>query len=509
MINERLIYFPFFQPYIKIAMRKSAISIFHILLALIVLKIGLLFFYGPVFTPDSYGYVAFAKIILTGNSWLYFEDLNNYWYPETSFRIIGYPLIIALAEAIFGNFWQWVVIIFQISISTIASWFIYRLVKCLSGNLYCALFVAFSHGLGQGLVLDLSILTDSLNASLLLIVSCYLGIAIIDEKKISLLVVSSLGVLVLFAFLLREAGSYFQIIFWPLVFYWGYRSKGWLKGLALSLVFIAPLLIGIEAYKTWNNYRTGERFVTTASQTSMFFPTLDLEKRGVSVLADDPLLKDMAPLSFSDDRPPLTRVALINKHLVETQSFNAYDVGKYGMTRFFRNWAEHPVDMLAVSLSQISEKYLFLAFMPVESLTQLHFWAGGENTFSANKKKSLWSAVFAEGRIDLLGLRLGRGVSRIISIIIMLSFLALMPIFLFSELRSQNYRIKKCNPKIMVMSFYYLSFFCYLFAYSMVSLEKRYLMPVEPLSIVVGVTLFVSTIQSYLKKRGIRTTLKD
>lgn len=478
------------------------LPLFSVLAMLVVVKaVGLLAF-GPVMTPDSYGYADFADIMLNSRDWLFYDNLQVYGYPATSFRSIGYPALIAVLKLVAGEAWSWVIVGLQFALSLVASAYIFRLVKRLSGHSGLALFAAFAHGAGQTFVLDQCILTDSFNASLLLILSCHVGLAVLDRCRPSLLEVGALGCLVLVAFLLREAGSYLQFLYWPLILYWGVCvCGGKLRPVLMVVVFAIPMGVGTQAYKAWNEERTGKRFITTAAQTGMFFPALELEKRGVPVLSRDALLSDMEPLGPWASTTPLQNVSRINAHLVGQHGFDAVDVARYGMATFLRYWVDYPLDMVKVTLSHFREKQAFLAFMPIEAGEQLGLWAIGKSPLP--KKGELRSAVLEDGRVDQLALIVGRSVSRLVSALIAAAFLFGVPILFVRQMLQNRAKIREYDVGVTLMMIYWMAYFGYTFAYAMVSLEMRYLMPVEPLSMVIGVVLVFAGVHKFRQRRAV------
>ncbi|WP_419799858.1 hypothetical protein [Terasakiella sp.] len=95
---------------------------------LILLKSFYLFTYGPIFLPDSTGYIKFASLILNEKEWISHLNLNNaFWQPETAFRSIGYPAFLALNKLIFGELFDWSSIGIQITLSLYTSYLVYQL----------------------------------------------------------------------------------------------------------------------------------------------------------------------------------------------------------------------------------------------------------------------------------------------------------------------------------------------------------------------------------------------
>ena len=476
-----------------------------VFLIILAIKLIGLWAYGPIMTPDSSGYTAYADIILQGREWLTNGPGRG---SVQGFRAIGYPLVLAAMKLFGGAYWMWMTVGLQLAVSLVASVYVFHLAKRLSDHHVIALFAAFCHGVGQTIVLDQCILTDSLNGNLLLILSCHIGLAIVAKRNPSLWEVGALGCLLAAAFLIREAGNYLQYLLWPLIVYWGIvLGAGKVRAVAMLLIFAVPMVGAVQGYKSWNEIRTGERFITTGAQTAMFFPILGLENRGVRILREDELLRELDPIGHWDTNAPMDAVNLINKHLYEEHGFSDADAARYAMGFFFRSWVSHPVDMAIVTLSQLRAKQSVMAFMPVESIVQLRFWATGEQPWPA--KGTLWKGVREEGRIDQLALVFGRAVSRGLSMIILLAFLAGVPFYALREVRQHSTDVAAYDVKTSLMFLYWVLYAGYTTVYGLVHLEMRYLMPVEPLSMVAGLVMCHLLWQSYKQRWADKKSVKD
>ena len=481
-------------------MPPRTLAVIFFLASLLVTKLVSLWVYGPVFLPDGTVYSRIADYMLSSPDWLYQGDFSGYHQPLTFYRVIGYPAFIAAMKSLSPDGWVWLVIGVQYLLSLTATLYVLRLAAILSGRLAIGIIAALAHGLGLALVLDQCILTDSLNASLLLILLCHTGIAILEKRRPTLLEIALLGSLVLLAFLFREAGSFLQILYWPLILYWGFLSHpGKLRPVLMLAVFALPMVLGAEAYKSWNEFRTGKRFITTGGQTAMFHPALGLEKIGVPVIAQDELLHDMEPLLPVASTAPAYNLARINRHLGEVHGFDAEEIARYGMSSFRRYWLERPLDMIRMTLSQLREKQAFIAFMPVESFTRLEFLTAGEQPWPP--KGTLWTKVMDEGRIDLMALVAARDLSRLLSLALSVFFLLGPPLVFLRAFARNKLKFRDYHPAALLIFLYWLVYLGYTFAYAMVHLELRYLLPVEPLVVVTGLVLVASSWQ-WLKKGG-------
>jgi len=457
-----------------------------ILALILVFKAASLTLYGPIHMPDSAGYAQFADLILADNSWIFVEDLER---NASSFRIIGYPAFLALMKAISPGTWDWLAVSVQGVFSLVATVYVYRLAKVLNASLLIALCATFAHGLGQAFMLDQCILSDSLNASFLIILACYVGIAIIDCRRPSFVETAGLGTLMVAAFLMRESGNYLQVLYWPMIGYWALRVMDTkLKTVMMLVAFVLPMFLGVEAYKSWNQMRTGERFITTGASTAMFFPSVYLEQRGISVFANDPLLKDMGPLPQIPSTVQALRTT-VTSHLIQEHSFTILDVARHGYTMFRDNWQNHPLEMLALTVSHIRRDQTQLFVMPIGTLDRTVLWATTRSTFPAPGK--LWGNLVNDYRVDQVLMVAGRTVERLVSMTLTLAFIIGAPVLLLREGLRERFTIHRYDPTVALVGLYWLMCWGYILVYAMIHMEVRYLMPVIPLSMIGGITALI------------------
>ena len=81
-----------------------------------------------------------------------------------------------------------------------------------------------------------------------------------------------------------------------------------------------------------------------------------------------------------------------------------------------------------------------------------------------------------------------RCLSRAVSVLILLAFSVGASIVIVSKARQNTWWVSAYEPLSVVVLLYWLAYFGYALACAMVSLEMRYLEPVEPFSTVIGAT---------------------
>jgi len=366
---------------------------------------------------------------------------------------------------------------------------IFKTALALQLSFRASLFCAGAHAISLGFLLDQAILTDSLNANILLIATLMMAMGILEKRAPSFQRMLGVGLLIAVAFLIREAGNYLQYLYWPLAAWWIISlTQNWKSRVVLFVCFIAPMLVFTQTYKTWNQMRTGERFITTAGQTTIFFPVLELKKRGINAFENDPYLKDMPPyLEPLSSVAPLQNIRIINKHLVEEHDFDALDNARYAFKTFFRLWRERPADMLKVTLSAIKLDQLFMPLSPTETAMTYPFWKTEKKPFF--NEFDLTYKVRHKGRLDLLLAYVLRHGERVIACVISLSFLFGVPFMVIKRgVQTKGHLGEKDQP-LVLFSLFWLIYMGYTWAYAMVNLEQRYLLAVFPLCVLSGVYL--------------------
>jgi len=475
-----------------------------ILAALVLIKITLAIVIGPIIQPDSGGYIQTAWVMVNQPGW--WLQLSQS-VDDSVFRPIGYPLAIALAKVVGEDHWQWLLIFLQGCASLVATMCIYRLALACRAPAGLAALIALAQGTGQAVVLDQCILTDSFNASLLLIVGCRLAQGLVERRAPDPRELLASGFLVFLAVTMREAGAVLHLLLWPTVIAWiALDAQGRARKALLLVCFALPILGGVQLYKAWNVLRTGQAFLTTGSSQPIFFPAIYLSLRGVDVLKDDPLLHGMGPLPRSESTVSVVRSSII-PYLSNTYGMSQLDIARYGGRQFLRLWLDYPAEMAKLTLSHIREKQAMLAVMPIESYETAVFWATWK--WPLPRSEEIREA-FSQNwfRPDLALLTVGRGVSRALSILITLAFVIGAPVLAIREIWRYGPHPERYDRVAMAFAGIWIAYFGYTFSYASIHLELRYLMPVEPMASMAGVLVLVSFLRWVHGRRARRGVVK-
>ena len=450
-----------------------------LLLALAVVKVGLLVGFGPTVMPDSSGYVEFADFILAGR--FSGGGLTEGDFPAMLFRIAGYPAVIAAAKIIAGKNALWLVALLQIAVSLTATVFVYRLSRAFGLGSGLALLTAAAQATSLPLALDPVIITDSLNASALTIAGCLLAVAVLN-RRLDVWVSLGSGFAIAAAFMLREATLYLAAGFIPLACAAAFadrlvvngamvkREPLWRGAVKLACILL-PLLLVQQAYREWNRSRIGVPIITTAAQTAVLSALVDAARDEPAIFSGNTPLDRVArstlrTFDFSEIRE-------INKRLYSEYGHNAIRMANDAYAAYFRVWREYPATMLRLPLTYLREWQTRLTVRPMASVRELILWNTGDDQDFASER------ALRKGRLWMAPAVVLRRTSEVAAIAVFAGFLLLTPWRAWREdLRSPEVMAAMCLWAL------YLFFFT---TYAFVHLEQRYLAPVIPGSLVVGV----------------------
>lgn len=447
-----------------------------VIFAIILFKIAVLMFWGPGMAPDTAGYTQFAAMILEGSDWVSNADVKGSAMPNTAFRIIGYPIIIALTQLISSDNWQVIIVLLQFTLTVASLFSLSRLMFLLGMNPLAGAFCLVSTGLSFSLLLDNMILTDSLAASIFVIVLSENAIASLRGNSFKAVDGLFFGVLIALAFLIREGIAVLSMLFVIPFLLRAYLSRGQrLRSVVSVILFFVPLLLCIQIYKSWNEGRTGYRFVTTGGQTVYLQGVMDAAAKDPKILSgNDPI--DLAARDIVKEYS-FSEVLAIQGRLFE-EGYTAPELADLSKQKYFSSWFAYPGSMLRMTIGHIRESYAMLTFRPLDSVRQTGLWINGQKPWADHKelRKNILS------RLDAFILFMGEMVERVIGVVITLSFV-FVPVAWFVSLCLGRSTRKR---ETLVFAGLWLVYFGVLLAHAMVHLETRYLAGIVPFSTLIG-----------------------
>jgi hypothetical protein len=337
-------------------------------------KLLLLMIIGPVFNPDTQQYADFADAMLASQRWLDDAGLSTQAAPVTTFRSIGYPAVIAAAKLTAGSAWPYAVVGLQFAVSTGVFFAVYGLGLNLGLTRKWALAGALAYATSLQLELDQTLLTDSLNASAVILAVTVFLRGGTDGARIRPWQIGTSGLLLAAAFLFREALPFLLISLMPLFVIRCALVQGVprLVRIVPCILVCLPVLVADAGYQLWNLHRTGERFVTTGAQTAGLFAVIRAAKDRPDIFSgDSPLDRHALPLLKRYDFPEAVEIS----DSLFKDGYRAPEIARMAMDKYFATWRQHPLAMLNLVRLATSENILKLVIRPVSAVCELYEWA--------------------------------------------------------------------------------------------------------------------------------------
>jgi hypothetical protein len=453
-----------------------------------ILKVSLVAIYGPIFVPDTSGYIAVAHEMLRSNAWLNDAQLSSGPFPPLAIRMIGYPAVLAAAMQISGPLWPYLIIALQFTVTMAALWAIYALAIEFKLPWGLALFAVVAFATSDQLVTDQCILTDSLNADLIIFAVCVLAHGTGSDRPLSLRAATAAGALLVPAFLLREATPFLATTMLPLVVARCFRDwsgKAALRTVLACALVLLPLLGTAEIYKAWNDHRTGERFVTTSAQLTLMLAQVIAAKHDHQVFdGDTPLDRAARQTVRNYDFADLTP---INRQLIG-QGYRPTEIAKMSQAHYFATWRTKPLAMLHVLRDRTSEHAAKLAFHPLSASCELIEWA--TTIRQCPDYRDLLRAArsaFAHEPFGQAIFFLFETCELVLSIAVFSAFVLGAPLLWIASWRRHGWR--RAGRESVILAFWamYVGWFL---LYAMVNMESRYMNPVLPFSILGGLIVW-------------------
>lgn len=322
-------------------------------------KIVLSLSVAPAIWPDSALYGVFTDALLDpARSWLLNEEWGKVASPGLFLRTGGYPLVLAAARVVGGDAAPTLTLVFQTLLSCATLLVAYRLYAFLdrrfAWRLAFLLFTAFS----LSLLFDVSLLSDSLYASLFLFgvlpwIGCLIG-AWRGRWWWWPLMGFGWG----WSIWTRDAGLYFTLL--PILFglvlaVRAFRASpngpsegrwaalSWLIAVAL---FVGPVVGMVAAYRAWNEARTGHAFISIVSQHNWARPVFDMAITGwVDPFAgDDPISRVVRDNHIGYAFPD--HLAYVN-HLFTVEGMSALEIQRLALAKYLDTVKTFPLAYLA------------------------------------------------------------------------------------------------------------------------------------------------------------------
>jgi hypothetical protein len=426
-----------------------------------------LLIYGPITTPDGHGYIHYAQQLLAGPLPSGAALLSEAPAPISLFRTVGYPALIAAFQCLFGNSWKVALVLFQIATYSVLAVATFRTAILLRLPRSLALVAALLPAIGLGLAMEICILTDAVYAALLGGAALLLAQATLRPVTGASLVV---GLLLAGALLLREATLFIAVGFVPAVWL-AARAGHRLHSFCLAFL---PIVAVAGCTMAYNFARCGYPLITTNPQVVMVQALLPLISEGLPVYDGDDLFDRTARDTLRGD--DYSRINELNEKLF-VAGMTAPEIAREATRRYLRTWLRFPVTMLITALSGYRDRYIALAFHPINTVRSLEVYSGAPRPVFSSPLVLL--ANLGSGDIAAAGWLLLLVTTQLLGTLI--GLLATAAPFV---LKRRN------DDRAAVLLGMWLICACCVAVYFPVRLDDRYLLPLIPLHCLLAATLW-------------------
>jgi hypothetical protein len=447
------------------------------------IKILLLAMFGVIYANDTPVYADFADAILKSHHWLNDADLANSAIPATVFRTLGYPAVIAAAKMLAGSSWFYPVIGLQIAVSIGVSVTVFYFGMSLGLSPIWALVAALAFATSMQMSLDQSLMTDSLNASAIILAVIMFLIGGKNGEKVHWWQIVVSGLLLVVAFLMREILPYTIISMIPLFIIRCAAVKNASRFLRFvpCIAVCLPLFVVQQGYELWNWHRTGERFVTTTAQLNALLPLIYASKNGPDLFTGDtPLDRDALRLVKNHD---FHESELINEALFK-EGYQAPEIARMALDGYKRAWRTHPLAMLNLIRIATSEKLLKLALRPITSICDMFDWSEKPACFDY---RTLYRKLFHNPsgmKINEVAVFIAITIQNTLSIILSALFYFAIPALLFLARRDGTLG---ADWLLLNLAGFWAFFVGWYLVHSVIIFNERYMMPAMPFMIIGGI----------------------
>ncbi len=433
-------------------------------------KLSVWAYYGPVPVNDTALYAAFAQMLMQDDwSWQYtfFDDPT----PVTGLRMIGYPAVLALAQIVAADAWRDAVVGLQIGVSLASVAMVTLWVYRLTGSTTRAIIGGLSIAVGQSAIYDPLLLPDSLFSSIAIMILCTLsGRPAPGQSGPALSTALLCGAGVAATSLLRANGVHIAILFLPLAVVW--LSQARTNRFSLALALILPMVITVQTYMQWNQYRTGVRFLSTSAQIVAFQPLYEMAQHGTNVFTDDSVLsrtvrETTTTYDYAD-------IDLMNRRLKAEHGWTSVEIAEAGTKVFVDAAFSEPLALMRNAGRAFGFTVIRSLFNPALAVSEGHHMITAQRLFPGASK--IFKSISTQSAGTVLYAVI-YSVGAIVSTILFASFLIAAPI------RCAKGGNRRDHLSVFTLWMGTMALFAY---YSLIHLEIRYILPAVPIVIGVG-----------------------
>jgi hypothetical protein len=425
---------------------------------------------GPVVTPDTPTYVAYAEALrnlpLPSGQSLFDQGP----LPVTLYRTPGLPALLVALQAVFPSAWMEMLIALQIAAQVMVAAVAHRAGLALGLPRAMAAFAALAPAVGFAVVAQISVMTDALYSALISLAAFALLFSALGTGAARLVVLA--GILIGIATLIREATVFLALAFVPAALL-ALPSRRW----AAAPILLGPAFLAAIAIIAINYPRAGVPMLSATRQIVMVQALLPLVKRDVPVFdSEEPF--DVAARRFVVSRGYDGIMPMLESLHAES-GMRAPDLSSAATDRYWRAWRNHPLEMLRAMMVRFPIRFLAAPFQPLDTAEQAARYAGVQPP-DITRIDVQWRRLRSGDPMGGIWLTL-TGVTRAIGMTIgILSMIA--PVLLCRR------RDPRCWPILGL----WLICAGFVAVYLPVHIELRYLIPIVPLTSLMAATVLVS-----------------
>jgi hypothetical protein len=339
---------------------RLSLTPFALALAAALPSLAALLVYGVVQTPDSGGYLDYAREIAAGSVPSGAALLTG--DPISLYRMGGFPALLAALQGWFPVQWALVLVAGQIGAQAAVAVAAWRTALRLGAGPVTAVVAALLPAIGFAVVANVCVLTDAFYSAA--VAGAAFALVLRPDARGALLA----GVLLAAATSFREATIFYVLAFLPLA------ALSQRRLLCMALVLL-PCWGVAGAQVGWNISRGAGPVLTTSKQIVMVQALLPLIADHVPVYADDPVLAAAATNTI--DVAGYARIDVFEQDL-RAQGLTPQQIAKRATAAYARAWRLYPGRMLGATVADFRTNYLYMTFQPQETVATLQVYTTGQ-----------------------------------------------------------------------------------------------------------------------------------
>jgi hypothetical protein len=316
--------------------------------------------FGVIETPDSPGYIDYARALLAGPLPSGPALLDASPSPVTLFRMPGFPALLAALQWLWPDGWRTALVGLQV----MAGGMLAALAHCTALRLGLrpgtARLAALLPSLGFMVVVQVCVLTDAFYAVLTA------GAALLLLwRDIRAAVLA--GAMLAAAAALREATPYIALFYLPL-------ALTSLPRLPRAGLVLLPCCAVLLAQAAWNAGRGAGWVVTTSRQTVMVQGVMELARKGYPVFPGDDAFDRVARETVGGGA--FLQVDLLHRRLFAEAGMRAPEMARVASARYADAWRTWPLQQAWQVAQRWRLAFLALPFQPADTVGALLVYAG-------------------------------------------------------------------------------------------------------------------------------------